>query len=302
MHIVCPTCKASIGMKQAPPAAGITLRCSACRSVFRLVPKKQAPSPVGTNTPLSSLTVVVANDDPVFCTAVGKVLGAGFRLVICHDGMSALAAIERHKPDVALIDVALPRLFGFQVCERVRSNPDLAAVKLVIIAATYDSRRYTRDPGSMYGADALITKHRIPGDLKGLLIRLTESCGAGSPCDNQPTQEQPTASRAVDEADAGAGPDSDADPPATEQGIPEDHKKAQRLARLIVSDIALYNRSLVEAGVRNRTFYKVLDDDIREGRALYERRVAAEIRSSTSYLDDAFADFLRKKEQELGMM
>lgn len=298
MLTVCPSCKTSLALKQAPPATGVTIRCSTCRSVFRLVPKKPACSPGSGNPP--SITVVVANDDPSFCTAVGKILGPGFRLVFCHDGVSALAAIERHKPQVALIDVALPRLYGFQVCESVRSNQDLASVKLVISTSTYDTRRYIRDPGSMYGADALIEKHRIPGALKELLTRLVPD-GGGSASTSVPPAALEPAIPSVGDNGSGAGNTAELASTAPAQPIPEEHKKAQRLARLIVSDIALYNKSLVEAGVRNGTFYKVLADDIREGRALYDRRVSADLRSSTSYLDDAFSDLIRRKEQELNM-
>ena len=299
MLTVCPSCKVSLRLKQAPPAAGVTIRCSSCRAMFKLVPKRRDSSSAGDNS--HSITVVVANDDTSFCAVVEKVLAPGFRLVICHDGVSALAAIERHKPRVALIDVALPRLYGFQVCESVRSNPDLASVKLVISTSTYDTRRYIRDPGSLYGADALIEKHRIPGALKELIIRLVSGGGGGDSTSIPQAAPEP-ATPSVNDSGPGTGTGDEQVQAVPEQVIPEEHKKAQRLARLIVSDIALYNKSLVEAGIRNKTFYKVLEDDIREGRALYERRVSAELRSSTSYLDDAFSDLIRRKEQELNRM
>jgi hypothetical protein len=79
------------------------------------------------------------------------------------------------------------------------------------------------------------------------------------------------------------------------------HKKAKRLARIIVSDIVLYNQPKVEEGVRNGTFYDLLSDDIREGRALYERRVTEEIRNETSYLEEGFEELLTKKRRELNL-
>ncbi len=296
MLTVCPTCKTSIGLKQAPPAAGAKIRCSNCRAIFRLVPKKNLLPAAHSTYDSSPITVVVASDDPQFSPAIGIILGAGFRLVPCHDGPSALAAVERLKPHLALIDVALPVLFGFQVCEAIRRNPGLASVKLIITTSTYDTRRYVRTPGSLYGADALIEKHRIPAALKELVEGLIPSRvqAPASDVTLPPVMVPPVTedSTATEVEAKGAGK-------ITDDAVPLDHKKAQRLARLIVSDIALYNKSLVEAGVRNGTFFKVLDDDIREGRALYERRVAEEIRNCTSYLDDAFADLIRRKEKEL---
>lgn len=296
MLTVCPTCKTSIGLKQAPPAAGAKIRCSNCRSIFRLVPKNPLP-PARSTCDGSLITVVVANDDPRFSPAIGRILGGGFNLVPCHDGPSALAAVERLKPHLALIDVALPVMFGFQVCEAIRNNPALASVKLVITTSTYDTRRYIRTAGSLYGADALIEKHRIPAALKELVEGLIPSkLQAPAPDATLPPVTVPPVT-----GDISTAPEVEAEDTGktTDDAVPVDHKKAQRLARLIVSDIALYNKSLVEAGVRNGTFYKVLDDDIREGRALYERRIAEDIRNCTSYLDDAFADLIRRKEQEL---
>lgn len=92
-------------------------------------------------------------------------------------------------------------------------------------------------------------------------------------------------------------------PPQKRQAGPSDdeHAKARRLARLIVSDIALYNRKNVERGVREDKFMEVLEQDINEARALYVRRVPEEIRNSTSYLDDAFKELFEKTKQELNL-
>lgn len=85
-------------------------------------------------------------------------------------------------------------------------------------------------------------------------------------------------------------------------GEPPAHAKAKRLARLIVSDIVLYNQAAVEEGVRNNTFYEVLAHDIREARTLYAQRVSEEIRNATTYLDDAFAELITRKKRELNIV
>jgi uncharacterized coiled-coil protein SlyX len=79
------------------------------------------------------------------------------------------------------------------------------------------------------------------------------------------------------------------------------HAKAKRLARLIVSDIVLYNQAAVEEGVRNDTFEELLAHDIREARTLYAQRVAEDIRNDTTYLDDAFAEVIARKKRELNI-
>jgi hypothetical protein len=79
------------------------------------------------------------------------------------------------------------------------------------------------------------------------------------------------------------------------------HEKAKRLARLIVSDIVLYNQDAVEEGIRNNNFFEVMAHDIQEARNLYATRVPNEIRNETTYLDDAFADLIDRKKRELGI-
>ncbi len=83
---------------------------------------------------------------------------------------------------------------------------------------------------------------------------------------------------------------------------PEDaNSKARRLARLIVSEIALYNRKNVEQGVRDGNFYELLAHEVREARSLYERRTPEDIRNSTAYLDEAFAELILKTRKELNL-
>ena len=84
----------------------------------------------------------------------------------------ALSAIEQLKPDVVLLDVALPSMYGFEVCDAVRKNPDISSVKLILIASIYDKTRYKRSPNSLYGADDYIEKHHIPDLLATMIYRL----------------------------------------------------------------------------------------------------------------------------------
>ena len=73
------------------------------------------------------------------------------------------------------------------------------------------------------------------------------------------------------------------------------------MARIIVSDIVLYNQAKVEEGVRNGTFYELVADDFGKEGHCTQRRVAEEIRAGTSYLEDGFEELLAKKRQELNL-
>lgn len=79
---------------------------------------------------------------------------------------------------------------------------------------------------------------------------------------------------------------------------PEEIEKARRFARLIVSDIALYNQDIVAEGLEKGTFFELLRDDITEGRSLYDNRVPETIRRMKDYYQEAFEDFIAAKKKQ----
>jgi CheY-like chemotaxis protein len=79
---------------------------------------------------------------------------------------------------------------------------------------------------------------------------------------------------------------------------PQEVEKARRFARLVVSDIALYNQEAVADGIAQGTFYDLLKDDIMEGRALYEKRVPENIRSIQDYFQEAFDNYIAAKKKQ----
>ncbi|HSB62443.1 MAG TPA: GAF domain-containing protein, partial [Vicinamibacteria bacterium] len=84
-------------------------------------------------------------------------------------------------------------------------------------------------------------------------------------------------------------------PPAGRGHSPEDqkaHEDAKRFARLVVSEIKLYNESKVNEGRRNKDIYERLKEDIERGRQMYTDRVPGNIRDSTNYFYDELVRIL----------
>jgi len=76
---------------------------------------------------------------------------------------------------------------------------------------------------------------------------------------------------------------------------PEDqkaHEDAKRFARLVVSEIKLYNEQKVLDGRRQKNIYEALKDDIERGRQMYSDRVPAQVRDSTNYFYDELVRIL----------
>ena len=77
-------------------------------------------------------------------------------------------------------------------------------------------------------------------------------------------------------------------------GVVKDPDVARRIARAVVSDIALYNAKKVEEGVRNDNLFDLLKEEIEEGQGYYLSRVDPEIAKNTNYFNQALVDVLVK--------
>ncbi len=98
-------------------------------------------------------------------------------------------------------------------------------------------------------------------------------------------------------------------PPEESSGRPEagrdedtsgqEIERARRLARTIMSDIALYHIRMVEDSIRNDTFFDVMGDEIREGMKLYNSRIAPEIRATSDFYREAVENFYQRRRAEL---
>jgi DNA-binding response OmpR family regulator len=106
-------------------------------------------------------TVLVVDDEPFICRSLSFVLRKdNYNVIEARNGEEALAAIRLHKPDLVFLDVMMPKINGFEVTERVKSDPELASVKIILLTAKgQDSDRET---GRKAGADDYMTKPFSP--------------------------------------------------------------------------------------------------------------------------------------------
>jgi len=83
--------------------------------------------------------------------------GRGFEIGVAHDGQDGLLAILKDKPDLVLCDVAVPRMSGFEVLERLNDiAPRLGRIPFVFLTASSDRKSELK--GRQLGADDYITK------------------------------------------------------------------------------------------------------------------------------------------------
>ncbi|QLC73791.1 response regulator [Pseudomonas sp. LPB0260] len=104
-----------------------------------------------------SRTVLIADDEPNIVISLEFLLQQeGYRVQVAHDGQEAWEAIQRQPPDLVLLDVMMPRLSGFDVCQKIRENP--AWQQLPIVMLTAKGREVEVSKGLALGADAYISK------------------------------------------------------------------------------------------------------------------------------------------------
>jgi CheY-like chemotaxis protein len=224
----------------------------------------------------------------------------GLQAVLVHDGVEAMLTIQRLLPRAVVLDAALPKMYGFQVCEVVKRNDSLRDTRVALVGAIHQRDRYRRPPSQLYGADVYLERPDLPDGLKPILVQ------AGFPIDGHPAAQVASPS-AVPEASAPAAASAAEAPtpaavsqlvPATEtvapaatsaeadDGLGAEREKAERLARIIVSDIVLYNAEKFDAAAVSGNVVEALEGDLAESRTLFEQRIDPRIREERDYLLD----------------
>ena len=96
-------------------------------------------------------------DEPVVANLLQHVLLAeGYDVAVAHDGVEALAAVERQRPDLVLMDIDMPRMSGDEACRRLKKNPATRLLPVIMITAQGDLPR--RLAAWEYGADEFLSK------------------------------------------------------------------------------------------------------------------------------------------------
>jgi len=336
MIAACPTCDARyrIDVAKLRPE-GARLRCARCESVFRV----QAPGAPAAGEPTVAASPAAAK--PVAAPPVteqssaaaaptagsdsaeprdrdrlvliatpeseeGKQIASaltswGFEPILVHDGVEAILNVQRSLPRVVILDAALPKMFGFQVCELMKRNESLREIKVVLVGAIHDESRYRRPPQEMYGADTYAERHELLGVLESMMANFARAAESG------PVAASAPAAASVSDASATASPPQPAAAPAAAAPVaapigpggasaqsPE-REQAERLARIIVSDIILYNQEKFDAGVLAGNVSEALASELAEGTALLSGRIAPGLGNAQDFLSQELLRIARSK-------
>jgi CheY-like chemotaxis protein len=112
--------------------------------------------------------ILVVDDNPTNRDILDARLTAnGYEVLHAADGEEALTAVQEHLPDLILLDVMMPKMDGIEVCRRLKGDPALPFMPIVLVTAKSDSQDVV--DGLDAGADEYLTK---PIDQKTLVARV----------------------------------------------------------------------------------------------------------------------------------
>ena len=115
--------------------------------------------------------VLVADDDEDILSLLGlRLERAGYEVITARDGIEALEAVEERVPDIAVIDVMMPRMDGHELVRRLRARPETATVPIIVLTAAVQTR--IAEESADAGADAQVRKPFSPRDLVAQLDAL----------------------------------------------------------------------------------------------------------------------------------
>jgi len=118
-----------------------------------------------------SAVIVAADDDPDILDLVAITLErAGHVVLRARDGIEALGLIREQRPQVAVLDVAMPRLDGFQLTRLLREDPMTNGIRIVLLTARVRDGDY--DEGLAAGARDYIRKPFSPQELEDCVATL----------------------------------------------------------------------------------------------------------------------------------
>ncbi len=113
---------------------------------------------------VSNKRILVVDDEPDVVTLIERTLKAeGFDVSLAYDGISALEAAESEQPDLILLDIMMPMMSGYEVCEQLKANPQTQNITVLCVSSAHseDARGRTQQAGAV----GLVMKPFTPAEL-----------------------------------------------------------------------------------------------------------------------------------------
>jgi two-component system, OmpR family, alkaline phosphatase synthesis response regulator PhoP len=116
--------------------------------------------------------ILIIDDDPVMRALLSEALSHAYAVSTAGDGAEGVETLKRDKHDLVVLDLLMPRMHGFEVCQHIREDPELTGVKIIVSSSkAYDSDIKTAKTA---GADCYLVK---PYKMEDIRARIAELLG-----------------------------------------------------------------------------------------------------------------------------
>lgn len=116
--------------------------------------------------------VLVIDDEFAISAALSiRIKAAGHEVTFASDGTTGLQAVVTNRPDVILLDIRLPDIDGYEVCTRLKQNPDVAHIPVIFVSANV--QEHAKKAAFEAGGIAFINK---PFEAKDVLAAIDAAC------------------------------------------------------------------------------------------------------------------------------
>lgn len=120
--------------------------------------------------------ILIVDDEPSIIVALQFLMEQnGYETLVAFSGEEAMEVVAQHRPDLILLDIMLPVVDGFEVCQRVREKAEWKDIRIVLVTAL--DRESNVAKGLALGANAYVTKPFANADLIAKVKELLECRG-----------------------------------------------------------------------------------------------------------------------------
>ena len=103
--------------------------------------------------------ILVVDDDKIIVETIVQSLEEdeyGYEMISASDGFEAGLQVSHFKPDLLILDIMMPDINGYEVCQKVKSNPESKDTKIIVLSAYLNDEAFKQM--KEYGADACFSK------------------------------------------------------------------------------------------------------------------------------------------------
>lgn len=120
-----------------------------------------------------SKKILIVDDEPGILMSLDFLFRKkGYEVFIARDGKEAIDLLDKHEPDLTILDIMMPEVDGYEVCSYIRQSPPISNSGIIFLSAK--SKKSDMEKGLALGADAYVTKPFSNKELLQSVINIIE--------------------------------------------------------------------------------------------------------------------------------